>query len=76
MTTVGYIFVFGFWLWCILAIHFIGLLGETLPIVAAGIFAAGVALALFFLPNRKRTAYCVLALCAGIIIGWMQKGPY
>jgi len=75
MATVGYIFVFGFWLWCILAIHFIGLLGETLPFVAAGIFAAGVALALIFLPNRKRTAYCVLALGVGIIIGWMQKEP-
>ena len=75
MATVGYIFLFFLYFWCVFAIHFIGLPGETLPFVAAGIFAVGVPLALIFFPNRKRTAYCVLALGVGIIIGWMQKEP-
>lgn len=75
MAAVGYIFLFFLYFWCVFAIHFMGLPGETLPFVVAGIFAVGVPLALIFFPNRKRTAYCVLVLCAGIIIGWMQKEP-
>jgi len=75
MATVGYIFLFFLYFWCVFAIHFMGLPGETLPFVAACIFAVGVPLALIFFSNRKRTAYCVLVLCAGIIIGWMQKEP-
>lgn len=75
MATVGYIFLFLLYLWCVFAIHFSGLPGNALPILATGIFGLGVPLAFIFLPDRKRTAYCVLALGAGIIIGWMQKEP-
>lgn len=32
-------------------------------------------MALFFLPNRKRTAYVVLGLCILVIAGWSQKKP-
>ncbi len=32
-------------------------------------------MALFFLPNRKRTAYGVFILCAGIVVAWLQIKP-
>jgi len=32
-------------------------------------------LALFFLPNRKRTAFIILGLCILVIVGWSQKKP-
>jgi hypothetical protein len=71
---VATIFLFGFWLWCTLAIRFSGL-PETLAFIACGIFAAGVPLALIFLPNRKRTIYGVLILCIFVLIGWSQVAP-
>jgi Domain of unknown function (DUF4105) len=67
--------LFGLWLWCTLAIRFSGLPGEILPFAAAGIFAAGVPLVFIFLPDRKRTAYGVFILCAGIIVAWLQIKP-
>jgi len=70
---IAYLFLFGFLIWCTLAIRFSGLPGETLPLIASGIFATGVLLAFIFLPNRKRTALTLLVLCIGIIIGWSQK---
>ena len=69
------LFLFGFMIWSTLAIRFSGLAGETLPLIASGIFAAGILLAFIFLPNRKRTALTVLILCIGIVIGWSQKRP-
>lgn len=69
------LFLSGLWLWCTLAIRFSGLPGETLPLIASGIFATGVPLAFIFLRNRKRTALIVLVFCIGIIIGWSQKRP-
>ncbi len=67
--------LFGLWLWCTLAIRFSGLPGEVLPFAVAGIFAAGVPLAFIFLPDRKRTAYGVFILCAGIVVAWLQIKP-
>ncbi len=32
-------------------------------------------MALFFFPNRKRTAYVVLGLCILVLVGWSQKKP-
>ncbi len=66
--------LFVLWLWCIAAIRFSGL-PETLAFIACSIFGAGVPLALFFLPNRKRTAYGVFILCAGIVVAWLQIKP-
>jgi len=72
VTVVSFI-LFGLWLWCTLAIRFSSLPGEVLPPAVAGIFAAGVPLAFIFLPDRKRTAYGVFILCAGIIVAWLQS---
>jgi len=74
VTVVSFI-LFGLWLWCTLAIRFSGLPGEVLPFAVAGIFAAGVPLAFIFLPDRKRTAYGVFILCAGIVVAWLQIKP-
>ncbi len=63
------------WLWCLGAIYFFGLPGNILPLAAASLFGLGVPLALIVLPNRRRTVYGVLALCAGIILGWSQIKP-
>jgi uncharacterized protein DUF4105 len=73
--TVAFIFLFFVWLWCVFAIYYFGLPGDTLPLVAASLFGLGVPLALIFLPNRRRTVYGIVALCAGIIIGWSQIEP-
>ena len=73
---VAFLFLFGLMIWSTLAIRFSGLPGETLPLIASGIFVTGVFLAFIFLPNRKRTALIVLVLCIGIIIGWSQKRPF
>ena len=74
VTVVSFI-LFGLWLWCTLAIRFSSLPGEVLPFAVAGIFAAGVPLAFIFLPDRKRTAYGVFILCAGIVVAWLQIKP-
>jgi hypothetical protein len=63
------------WLWCLGAIYFFGLPGNILPLAAAGLYGLGVPLALIFLPNRRRTVYGVLALCACIVLGWSLKKP-
>lgn len=75
LVTVVSCVLFGLWLWCTLAIRFSGLPGEVLPFVVAGTFAVGVPLAFIFLPNRKRTAYGVFILCAGIVVAWLQIKP-
>jgi len=72
---VAYLFLFGLLIWSALAIRFSGLPGETLPLIASGIFATGILLAFILIPNRKRTALFVLLLCIGIVIGWSQKRP-
>ena len=71
----AFLFLSSLTLWCTLAIRFSGLPGETLPLIASGIFATGILLAFILIPNRKRTALIVLILCIGIIIGWSQKRP-
>jgi len=73
--TIGYIFLFFVWLWCVFTIYFFGLPGNILPLFVASLFGLGVPLALIFLPNRRRTVYGVVALCAGIILGWSQIKP-
>ena len=75
LVPVAFIFLFFVWLWCLGAIYFFGLSGNILPLAAAGLFGLGVPLALIFLPNRRRTVYGILALCAGIILGWSQIKP-
>ena len=70
-----FLFLFGFLIWSTLAIRFSGLPGETLSIVASGIFAVGIFLALMFLPNRKRTAYGVFIVFIVVIMAWSQKKP-
>jgi hypothetical protein len=65
----------GLWIWSILAIRFFGLPGETLSLVASGIFALGVLSAFIFLPNRKRTAYGIFLLFVALILAWSQKKP-
>ena len=72
VAVVASIFLFGFWVWCALAIRFSGLPGETLPFVVSGLFAVSLPLALAVLPNRKRTAYGAFILCVAVLIGWLQ----
>lgn len=67
--------ILGLWIWSALAIRFSGLPGETLPLVASGIFAAGVLFAFIVLPNRKRTAYGIFLLFVILILAWSQKKP-
>jgi len=72
---VAFIFLFGFWVWCALAIRFSGLPGETLPLVVSGLFAVSLPLALALFPNRKRTAYGAFIICVAVLIGWLQIKP-
>lgn len=67
--------IFFLWLWCLGALYFFGVPGNVLPLTATWLFGLGVPLALIFLPNRKRTAYIILALCACIMLGWSFKKP-
>lgn len=61
----------GVWVWCILAIYFSNLQGEKTRFVAASIYGAGFALAIVFLPRRRRTAAMFLAASGAVLAWWL-----
>lgn len=56
--------------WCVLAIRFSNLPGETLRVVVAGLFGMGWVAAFMLLPRRKRTMWWFLGAFVVVLAWW------
>ena len=63
------------WLWCSVAIYFMGLPGEKLPVIAASLFAFNLPLLVIFMPNKKYATFVAIGLCIIVIMVWSQIKP-
>jgi len=63
------------WLWCSVAIYFMGLPGEKLPVIATSLFAFNLPLLVIFMPNRKYGFFVAFGLCIMVLLYWTRIKP-